>query len=215
MAMVEDAVELVKLRNNFYRDNYRRVVVALLLLLLMNVGLVAIIIYQYQTRPEPRYFATSTDGRITPLYSLSRPVVSAAELREWATTAAVSAFSYNFANYRKALQEASERFTPRGWTNFQEALRRSGNLETVLKRKFVVSAIPTGTPEIIEQRVIEGRYTWKVRIPLLVTYQSSAATLQDPLEVTLSVVRMSALQVPSGIAIDQYISSPAGSTTRS
>lgn len=209
--MVEDAVELVKLRNNFYRDNYRRVVMALLVLLLINVGLIAIIIYQYQSRPEPRYFATSADGRITPLYSLRSPVVSAAELREWSAKAASSAFTYNFSNYREALQVASENFTPRGWKDFQEALRKSGNLATVLKQKLVVSAVPTGTPEIIDQRIISSRYTWKIQIPLLVTYQSAGTTLQDPLLVTLSIVRMSALQVPRGIAIDQYISSPAGS----
>lgn len=210
--MVDDAIELVKLRNNFYRDNYRRVVLALLVVLLINVGLIAIIIYQYQSRPEPRYFATSADGRITPLYSLSRPVVTAAQLREWANKAAMSAFSYNFANYRLALQEASEYFTPRGWRNFQEALRQSGNLQTVLDKKLVVYAVPTGTPEIIDQRVIDDRYTWKVQIPMLVTYQSVQTTLTDSLLVTLSIVRVSSLQAPQGIEIDQYISSPAGTS---
>lgn len=208
--MADDSIQLVELRNNFYRDNYNRVLIALLVLMVIIAGLFGIIYYQYTSQPVPRYFATGPDGRIIPRWSLRRPVVSAAELRQWANRSAVSAFTYNFSNYREALQDASESFTPRGWRNFQEALRKSGNLETVLKRKFVVSARPTGTPEIIDQRVISGRYTWKVQIPLLVTYESSRTTLQDPLEVTLSIVRISELQVPKGIAIDQYISSPAG-----
>lgn len=211
--MVEDAIELVKLRNNFYRDNYRRVVLALLILMAINFGLVAVIIYQYQSRPEPRYFATSADGRITPLYSRRKPVVTASELREWANEAATAAFTYNFSNYREALQVASEYFTPRGWRNFQEALRQSGNLTTVLKQKLVVSARPTGTPEIIDQRIIDNAYTWKVQIPLLVTYQSVNKTLQDPLVVTLSITRVSALDVPRGIAIDQYIASQVRTPT--
>ena len=33
--MAEDAVELVRLRNNFYRDNYRRLVGALLVMLVI------------------------------------------------------------------------------------------------------------------------------------------------------------------------------------
>ena len=65
--IVEDAVEQVKLRNNYYRDNYRKVVKVLLSMVLICISLIAVIIYQYHTRPEPRYFATTADGRITPI----------------------------------------------------------------------------------------------------------------------------------------------------
>ena len=136
--MPDDALEIVRLRNNFYRDNYRRVVSGLLLLLFINVALIGVIVYQYKTRPEPRYFATSADGRITPIYPLTRPVVSASALLQWTNQAAVAAYTYNFSNYRKALQEASEYFTPKGWKDFQVALKSSGNLETVLAKKLVL-----------------------------------------------------------------------------
>lgn len=68
--IVEDAVEQVKLRNNYYRDNFRRVVKVLLGMVFVCICLIAVIIYQYRTRPEPRYFATSADGRITPLKAI-------------------------------------------------------------------------------------------------------------------------------------------------
>ena len=144
--MPEDALELVRLRNNFYRDNYRRLVMALLILLALNAALVGIIVYQYSTRPEPRYFATSADGKITPIYALDIPVVSASALLQWANQAAVAAFSYNFANYRQALQDASEYFTPEGWKDFQAALESSNNLNAVITKKLVVSAVATGAP---------------------------------------------------------------------
>lgn len=208
-----DALEVVKMRNNFYRDNYRRVLLALLVLLILNGLLVGIIVYQYYTRPEPRYFATSADGRITPIYPLSKPVVSASALKQWANLAAVAAYSYDFAHYRSDLQLASEFFTPKGWRDFQRALRDSGNLETVLTKKLVVSAVSTGTPVIIEQGLLRGRYAWKVQMPLLVSYQSASTVITDPQVVTLLITRVSPLQVPKGIAISQYISAPAGGGT--
>ena len=210
---MDDALEIVKLRNNFYRDNYRRVLSAVLILLLLNAGLVGIIIYQYTTRPEPKYFATSADGRITPIYPLTRPVVGANALLQWANQAAVSAYSYNFSDYRKALQEASEYFTPNGWKNFQVALKASQNLNTVIAKKLVVSAVATGAPVIIEQGILRGRYAWKVQMPLLVNYQSASTSIQDPLIVTLLITRVSTLYVPKGIAIQQYIAAPASGTT--
>ena len=137
--MPEDALELVTLRNNFYRDNYRRLVMALVILLAINAALVGVVIYQFSSRPEPRYFATSADGKITPIYALEVPMVSASALLSWANQAAVAAFSYNFANYRQALQDASDYFTPEGWKDFQAALESSNNLSAVITKKLVVS----------------------------------------------------------------------------
>lgn len=209
--MPEDALELVRLRNNFYRDNYRRLAVALLVLLGLNAILVGMVVYQYTTRPEPRYFATSADGKITPLYALDVPVVSASALLSWANEAAVAAFTYNFSDYRKALQSASEFFTPEGWKDFQVALESSNNLNAVITKKLVVSAVATGAPVIIDQGVIYGRYSWKVQMPLLVNFQSASTNYQTPLLVTLLITRVSTVYVPTGIAIAQYIAAPAGS----
>lgn len=211
--MPEDALELVTLRNNFYRDNYRRLVMALLILLAINAALVGVVIYQFSSRPEPRYFATSADGKITPIYALDVPMVSASALLSWANQAAVAAFSYNFANYRQALQDASEYFTPEGWKDFQAALESSNNLNAVISKKLVVSAVPTGAPVIIDQGVIYGRYSWKVQMPLLVNFQSASTNFQTPLLVTLLITRVSTLYVPKGIAIAQYIAAPAGGKT--
>lgn len=211
--MAEDALEVVTMRNAYYRDSYKRVLMAILLLLVLNGLLIAVIVYQHYSQPEPKYFATSTDGRITPIYPLTRPVVSASALLQWANQAAVAAYSYNFSNYRTALQEASEYFTPKGWKDFQAALKTSGNLETVIGKKLVVSAVATGAPVIIEQGLLRGRYAWKVQMPILVNYESANTSIQDTLVVTLLITRVSPLQVPKGIAISQYIAAPAGGGT--
>lgn len=208
--MADDAVEIVRLRTNFYRDGYRRVLVALLLLLIINLILGGIIFYQIVNRPMPQYFATSTDGRITPIYPLSDPMVSPSELLEWANRAAVAAYTYNFVDYREALQRAQNDFTPDGWSFFRKALESARTLDTVLAKKLVVSAVATGAPVILDQGVIRGAYAWKVQMPMLVTYQSASEQIQQPIVVTMVVSRVSTLETPRGIAIASYVSSIVG-----
>jgi len=209
--MADDAVEVIKLRNDFYRDNYRKVVVALLLSVFAILVLIGALSYVIAHPPQPKYFATSVDGRITPLVPLDQPNLSNAALLQWANTAAVAVFNYNFVNYRQALQDASETFTPDGWKLFMDALKSSNNLTAVIDKKLIVSAVATGAPVILEQGVLIDRYAWKVQLPMLVTYQSASQFTQQPVTVTMLIVRISTLSSARGIGINQFIVSGGGS----
>jgi intracellular multiplication protein IcmL len=204
----QSGLELVMLRNNFYRDNYRRIVIALLIMIVINIALIGIIFYQIANVPTPKYFATTADGRVTPLYPLDEPMVSQAELLQWAGRAAVAAYSYDFINYRDALQKAQDYFTPDGWKNFEAALKSSRVLETVLDKKLVVSAVATGVPVILDQGLIYDRYAWKVQIPILVSFQSASENTQQAYMVTMVVSRVPTLNMPKGIAIVSFVASP-------
>jgi len=203
----QDALELVTLRNNFYRDSYRRVLAILLVLVLINLVLIGVIGYMVSHRPTPEYFATSADGKIIKLYPLSRPVLSTAELLQWATLAATTANTYNFVNYRKELQAAADFFTPTGWKEYQAALKASRNLETVITKKLTVNAVATGAPVILEQGVVNGAYQWKVQLPILITYESANTKISQPTTVIMSIRRVSTLETPKGIAIDAFLES--------
>ena len=210
--MVDDAVELVRLRNNFYRDNYRRVVGALMVLLVIVVTLVGVVFYQIVNRPEPKYFATTVDGRIMPLFSLSEAMLSPGELLQWAHRSAITAYTYNFVNYRDAMQQLQNQFTPAGWRYYEDALRTARTLEMVIAKKLVVSAVATGTPVILDQAVISGRYSWKVQVPLLVTYQSPNEQTRQSMIVTMIVSRVPTVDMPKGIAIVSFVSSTEASS---
>lgn len=203
--MADDAIELVRMRNNFYRDNYRRVVGALLLMLVVNIILVGVVFYQVTHRPEPKYFATSEDGRIMPLYPLDVPMLGPGEILTWANRVAVQAFTYNFVNYRDSFQQLQNNFTPEGWRYFVDAFRESRNLETVQEKKLVVSAVATGSPIMIDQGVVSGRYAWKVQIPMLVTYQSPNEQTQVPVTVLMTISRVPTFNMPKGIAIVMFV----------
>lgn len=205
--MADNSSEIVYLRNNFYRDNYRKVVLAVLFLLFINIVLLGIIFFQLNNKPTPKYFATSDDGRIIPLYPLSVPMIAPTELLQWATRTAVSAYTYNFVDYRDALQRVQNRFTSDGWKHFENALKSSRNLEAVIGKKLIVSSVATAAPVILEQGVINGRYAWKVQLPLLVTYQGSGEQTQQPVVVTMVISRVPTYNMPTGIAVASFVSS--------
>lgn len=210
--MTENALELVRVRNEFYRDNYRRIIAILLLAFLIIGLLVGALIYVVTHPPAPKYFATDTSGRILPLVPLDQPDLSTAALLQWANTAAVAAFTYNFVDYRAQLQAASEFFTPEGWQAYLESIQSSNNLAAVKAKNLVVSAVATGAPIVLQHGVVDGRYTWQVQMPLLVTYQSASQVTPQSLMVNMVITRVSALDSPRGIGIAQFIATESGTS---
>lgn len=207
--MAEDALLLVGLRNKFYKDNQRKVVFALLIAILVNVSLIFLLIYIITHPPAPKYFATTINGRITPLFPLDEPNQSDSAVLQWANQAAIAAFTYNFVNYRDELQASSGFFTAEGWSQFLDALQQSNNLDAVKAKKLVVSAVATRAPVILQKGILNGRYSWRVQMPVLVTYQSASEFTQQNNVVTMLITRVSTLNSPRGIGIAQFVVGPA------
>lgn len=209
--MPEDALIAVAMRNKFYRDGQRKIIVVLILSVLSNFVLAGILTYIITHPPQPKYFATSINGRITPLFALNEPNQSDSAILQWANQAAIAAFSYNFVNYRTELQASSGFFTAEGWDQFLQALQDSNNLLAVKAKKLIVSAVATKAPVILQKGLLNGRYAWRVQMPLLVTYQSASEFSQQNNVVTMLVSRESTLNSPRGIGISQFVVGPAGS----
>lgn len=203
--MTDDVLELIKIRNNFYRDNYRRLALALLVCLITIIILLGLVYVAFTAEPKPKYFATTDDGRILPLVPINQPFKTRAEVLQWATEAIIAANSYDFVNYRKQLQSASNYFTGTGWQSFMQALQFSNNLETIKVGKVMASARPIGAPQIAEEGLLGDTYYWKVTLPIEETYQGFAMKQENNYLVTLTIVRVSTLSHPSGLGVQQMI----------
>ena len=58
---------------------------------------------------------------------------------------------------------------------------------------------------VIEQRgVLQGRYTWRVAVPLLVSYQTASVKTQEKILVRMVISRVPVVQTPRGIAVMQF-----------
>ncbi len=207
--MAEDALTVVALRNKFYKDSQRKVMLALLIALIVNIVLASLLVYMITHPPAPKYFATSLNGRITPLFPLNEPNQSDSAVLQWANQAAIAAFTYNFVNYRDELQASSGFFTPEGWDQFLSALQQSNNLDAVKAKKLIVSAVATRAPIILQKGVLNGSFSWRVQMPILVTYQSASEFTQQNNVVTMLITRVSTLNSPRGIGISQFVVGPA------
>ncbi len=198
-------LELVRFRNYFYRDGYRKSMTALLLSLLLNIVLIVVVVVEFMSKPAPVYFATQTNGSLIEIQPLTEPLVAQDTLLTWATRAAVSAYSFNFLDWQNDLNNVQQYFTATGFKNFVDALKASGNLDTVIAKRLVVQATVADVPRIINQGLIQGRYAWKIQIPMLVKYISANEELRQPILVTILVARVPTTQYPQGIAIAQFV----------
>jgi intracellular multiplication protein IcmL len=93
--------------------------------------------------------------------------------------------------------------------NLKKALTDSGNLDAVVQKKLVISAIATGSPVILNRESENGKFTWQVQLPLLVTWQSANDNIQSHLVVNMRIVKMSDKE--RDFAINSFIATPKDS----
>lgn len=206
----QSPLQTVQLRHNFYYDGHKKLMMALMAALGIIAILVGTLVYQITNPPTPKYFAVNPDGRVIRLPPLNEPNMTPSALLQWANMAAIAAYTYSFVNYRQELQSASTYFTPEGWQNFISALQDSGNLNAVISKKLIVSAVAKGAPVILNEGLLNGRYTWRVQMPMLITYQSASQKSDQDVVVTMLITRVSPLNSARGIGIAQFIVASAG-----
>ncbi len=203
--MAQDALEIVKLRKNFYRDSYRLTLVILFFAIVIIAVLAGVIAYQESHRAQPTYFATTSDGKLIPMIPLDQPNVNDQTILQWVATAVISLYTYDFLNFRATFQNNQQYFTPDGWKAFLNGLSSSRNLQTVQDKKLTVQAVPSGAPIITREGLLNGRYAWQIQMPILVTYISLSQEYHEQLLLTILVQRVSTLDSKYGIGIAQLV----------
>lgn len=203
---VKDAIATVLNRNSFYRDGYRlllKVTIIQGLVIAILIFCIATLVMAAQTRNI--YFATSTDGRIINLIPLNEPYRSQAEVVTWAATTAQSVMRFGFHDYRDRLQQASNSFTNSGWESFSKALKEANIIDAIVAHKLVVTLDVNAAPEVKSQMIKDGVYTWYVKLPITVNFQGNDPPPPINTALLLRIVRVSTLQNPDGISIEQWV----------
>jgi intracellular multiplication protein IcmL len=197
-------------RKGYYVRGSRKLVAVIFVLALINLGLFMSAGYLVVSQDESTdYYAITCDSDPVRLDPLSSAVVTADQLLRWANVAAISAYNYNFVNWRQRMGELRPYFSKSGWDGFYSSFK-SSQVDPMVAKKTMVSAVALGVPVIEQRGVLNGRYTWRVAIPLLVTYQSSSDKSQERLLVRMLIGRVPAVLTPRGIAISQFHTSGLG-----
>ena len=202
--MANKAVAQARKRKHYTRDRYRTATKALIALMLLNLVLVAAVAGLTMTRDETiDYYAITCDSDPIRLSPLSSALVSARQLLDWTNEAASAAFNFNFVNWRAKMGELRPYFSVQGWGAFYNAFKKS-QLDPVIAKKLMVTAVATDVPVIEHRGILNGRYTWRIAIPILVTYQSPSDTTQKRMIARIVVSRVPTVQTARGIAIVQF-----------
>jgi len=206
---ITDAVSTVLSRNAFYRDGYRlllRISLVQGLVIVLLIATVLTMVLSIDVRYV--YFATTSDGRIINIVPLNEPYRSRAEVIAWAAGKAQEVMRFGYNDFRQRLQASSVHFTSTGWESFTKAMKEARILEAVEARKLTVSMELDAAPEVKNAFERDGVYTWVLQIPIVIKFDGGEAPAPMRANLLLQVVRVSTLQNPEGISIEQWIAVP-------
>lgn len=130
---------------------------------------------------------TAPQGPINCDYHISpdvNPVAKDLVLR-WAEKAAVQSFNFDYNALSSQLVSLKGCYTDQGWQGFNDALQKSGNLDTIKSQQLMVSSSLNGTSQITE--IKENQ--WKVNVPIQVTYENGKEKITQQLIINLIVGR--------------------------
>lgn len=193
------------MRYEFYRDGWRTMLTILVVLSVTSAALLFGLLWSMSRPVQSHYFATE-GGRVVPIIPSDLPFVKKEYLLSWASEAVSSSFTIDFQNYRKKIQENKRFFTEQGFEEYVSALQTSTRLPQIIENYMVSSAVPEGAPVVVNEGVVNGIYAWKIRMPVIVSYQSGVkSSPSERLMVSMVVVRVPTYENSSGIGISQFV----------
>lgn len=203
--MVEERLELVELRENFYRDSFGKMILLIVGFCVAICLLAGISFYLYLDKPKPIVFPVLDEWRVMAPVPVDQPYVSAPELLQWTSDVLRTVFVFDFINYNEQLKAYTHYFTSDGWNIFLNQLSNYVSQDTLTNEKQFVNGTPAGAPYIVSQGLLSGRYAWWLQMPLTISYVGSKNSYNQSLTFQVLVVRVPTLNNLSGLAIDNMM----------
>lgn len=210
-AVNEGPTELVTLRLNddFYRDGFRLVWLSIAMIVGAIGLLITVSLYFFLHQVVPVHFNVYEGFRVQPDIPVSKPYLHIPDLAQWVSSTVPLLFATDFINYNETLQSLGHYFTPNGWGKYETLITTFLNKDNILAKKLFVSVTAGGAPVVLNQGIIEGKYSWWVQMPINVRYSGVGGSDNDAKTVQL-VVQTLISRVPTfdnldGVAIDNII----------
>ena len=152
------------------------------------------------------YFAAEEDWRLRELQPLNHPLLETSQWLQIAVDGAVAANTYRFNTIQRDMEQARKHFTREGWASFEKAIQRSGNLVRAQKNQQTSQAfVEQGTATIVDEGLDPlGRAFRRIQFPMKVNTYSRSEEQTYSYTVEIVVVRVSEVDFPRGIAINEY-----------
>lgn len=204
MSSSHNKEEILSQPFNFYREYSSGFLVMLIILIILMLVIAGIVLYQVKHRPLPVFIAHSAEGKEMRLDPRDEPNFLPDTLMRWANKAAVTSYTFDFANYNKQLEQARPYFTDSGWENYRGSI--AGLLDSIVANQVFVNGVVVGTPVITNEGDLTGHgYAWRIQLPFLVTTQSAEITDQKNYTLILTIIKIPTQINPVGIGVDQFV----------
>lgn len=192
--------------NRLERKNrvyFRTVIVATLII----IGLMVATFWRIQHPDEPKYFQVSLaqgQKQFTSIQSYSARLFTREDLLLWIQEVVGNIYTFNAVTYQKRFDAIlAADFTPEGADSFRKTLDSSQLLKQVITQQLNLTSIVSGQPVILAQGPLLGKYTWKVQMPVLLTFESASQTSTKRIIVTVLIINVPTKDSPQAVAIQQ------------
>ena len=176
--------------NNVARENYdlreklrqsRRVLILSLFGIIITSGIILVLLYLFTVYPKYRTVQTIDNSVICELKPTDNPMLTDVAIQDFAKSAVLSAYSYDYINWRTQVENATTRyFTSDGRAAFNKAIRNSGSLNYIVSNNLIMKSMAISSPQIEEKGIDNnGVPYWIVRMPISTEFYTGSAKAAD------------------------------------
>jgi len=125
-------------------------------------------VYLFSAYPKYRTIQTVDNSVICELKPEDNPMLTDVAIQDFAKSAVLSAYSFDYVNWRTQIENATTRyFTSDGRAAFNKAIRSSGSLNYIISNTLIMKSMAISSPQIEEKGVdSKGAPYWIVRMPI-------------------------------------------------
>lgn len=150
----------------------------------------------YITTKKPQSIEINCDYRI----SAETQKIDKNLVVSWAKYAVLHSFDFNFLSFDTQLKNLKVCYTQNGWISFMNALKDSGNINSIKTQNLMVSSILDGEVQFIEDQENQ----WKMNVPIKVFYKNDKEEETHFLNVYITISWRNAFK----LGITQIIATP-------
>ncbi len=172
------------------------------------IGLMIAIFWRIRNPEEPRYFQVKLEQgqkQFTPLQALNGRLFSRQDLLMWVQEVVGNVYTFNAITYKQKFDYLlANDFTSDGASSFRQTLADSQLVNQVITQQVNLTGLVSGQPVILQEGSLMGQYTWKVQMPVLLTFENANQVSTKRILVTVLIVNVPTQQSPQAVAIKEF-----------
>lgn len=175
---------LITRENNDLRerlDKERKINILLIIGIMLGVPVIGLMLFLFAGYPKYKTVQTVDNSVICEIDPQNNPALTDASIQDFARTAVIAAYSFDYINYRDQLETATTRyFTSEGRTALNRALRNSGSLAHIITNNLIMRTVVTSAAQIEEKAIDnKGQVYWIVRMPITTEFYTGGSKPAD------------------------------------